>query len=222
MSFDIANPGSSRSRAVPAGEPPRRLRGITGVRPLLASICAVLLTANCTSGTSEEAAPSAEEGRLPASPDAGVFVRSCESSVLGDLGAGWRKDAVIAGPVAFVGARGYEDDPNRSFVARGPRMATAHKVLAVVVGDRPVIVSVQTRDAALFYDPSKWGQSNDVAFRRGDEVTRFEPCIGVTQRSTQFNGGFLVRRPTCVAVRVQIEGGRARVVSLSFGAGTCG
>jgi hypothetical protein len=129
---------------------------------------------------------------------------------------------VLAGPVAFVGARGYEDDPKRSFVARGPRMATAQKVLAVVVGDRPVTVSVQTRDAALFYDPSKWGQSNHVAFRRGDEVTRFEPCIGDDQRSTQFNGGFLVRRPTCVAVKVQIEGGRARVVSLSFGAGTCG
>jgi hypothetical protein len=184
-------------------------------------MCAVLLTANCTSGTSEEA-PSAGEGDPPASPDADVFVRSCESSVFGDLGAGWRKDAVLAGPVAFVGARGYEDDPKRSFVARGPRMATAQKVLAVVVGDRPVIVSVQTRDAALFYDPSKWGQSNHVAFRRGDEVTRFEPCIGDAQRSTQFNGGFLVRRPTCVAVRVQIEGGRARVVLLSFGAGTCG
>jgi hypothetical protein len=221
MSFDIANPGSNRSRALTAGEPTRRFRGITGVRPLLATICAVLLTANCTSGTSEEA-PSAEERHLPASPGAGAFVRSCESSVFGDLGAGWRKDAVLAGPVAFVGARGYEDDPKRSFVARGARMATAQKVLAVVAGDRPVTVSVQTRDAALFYDPSKWGQSNHVAFRRGDEVTRFEPCIGVTQRSTQFNGGFLVHRPTCVAVRVQIEGGRARVVSLSFGAGTCG
>ena len=221
MSFDIANPGSNRSRAVTAGEPTRRFRGITGVRSLLASICAVLLTANCTSGTSEEA-PSAEEGHSPASPDAGAFIRPCESSVFGDLGAGWRGDAVLAGPVAFVGARGYEDDPKRSFVAHGPRMATAHKVLAVVVGDRPVIVSVQTRDAALFYDPSKWGQSNHVAFRRGDEVTRFEPCIGDAQRSTQFNGGFLVRRPTCVAVRVQIEGGRARVVSLSFGAGACG
>jgi hypothetical protein len=206
-------------------EPQSPIRSIRDVRALLATMCAVVFTANCTSSND---ASSREEGRSIASPgfspipDAGVFVRSCESSVFGDLGADWRKDAVLAGPVAFVGARGYEDDPKRSFVARGPRMATAQKVLAVVVGDRPVIVSVQTRDAALFYDPSKWGQSNHVAFRRGDEVTRFEPCIGDAQRSTQFNGGFLVRRPTCVAVRVQIEGGRARVVLLSFGAGTCG
>jgi hypothetical protein len=221
MSFDIANPWIEPLAGRNGWEPTRRFRGIRGVRPLLATVCAVLLTANCTSGAPEEA-PSAEEGHPPASPNAGVFIRSCESSVFGDLGPGWRKDAVLAGPVAFVGARGYEDDAERSFVARGPRMATAQKVLAVVVGDRPVIVSVQTRDAALFYDPNKWGQSNHVAFRRGDEVTRFEPCIGDAQRSTQFNGGFLVRRPTCVAVRVQIEGGRARVVSLSFGAGTCG
>jgi hypothetical protein len=190
------------------------------VRPVLATICAVFLMANCTSGTSD-GATSPGGGFSSASSDAGVFVRSCESSVFGDLGAGWRKDAVIAGPLAFVGARGYEDDPKRLFFARKPGMATAQKVLAVVVGDRPVLVSVQRPNAALFYDPSKWGQSNHVALRRGDEATRFEPCTADSQRSTQFNGGFLVRRPTCVPVKVQIEGGQATIVSLSFGAGAC-
>jgi hypothetical protein len=113
-----------------------------------------------------------------------MFVRTCESSVTGDLGAGWCHDAVLAGPVAFVGAKGYADDPERWFVTGSPRMARAQKVLAVVDGDRPV----RARDAALFYDPSEWGQSNRVPFRRGDGVTRFEPCTE-GQKTTQFNGG---------------------------------
>ncbi|MGH2692852.1 MAG: hypothetical protein ACRDHM_10160 [Actinomycetota bacterium] len=202
----------------------RWLRSIRDVRALLATLCAVLLTANCTS--SEDASPR-DEGRSIASPGSssspedGVFVRTCESSVLGDLGAGWRRDAVLVGPVAFVGARGYENDPKRLFFARDPGMARAQKVLVVVDGDSPVVISLQTRDAALFYDPSKWGQSNRVPFRRGDEVTRFEPCTEDGQRGTQFNGGFLVRQPTCVRVGVQIEGEEPTVASLSFGAGAC-
>jgi hypothetical protein len=148
-------------------------------------------------------------------------VRSCDSSVSGDLGADWRRDAVLAGPVAFVGARGYEDDPKRLFFADDPAMARAQKVLAVVDGGRPVVVSVQMRDAALFYDPSKWGQSNRVAFRRGDAVTRFEPCLGADQLPTQFNGGFLVRRPICVLVEVRVEDEEPILVSLSFGMGQC-
>lgn len=191
----------------------------------LAAICVVLFIVNCT--PSEDASPREESRSNIPSPtsspasDADVFVRSCESSVSGDLGAGWQRGAVLAGPVAFVGAHGYEDDPKRLFLATAPGMARAQKVLAVVEGDSPVVISLRTRDAALFYDPSKWGQSNRVPFQRGDEVTRFEPCTEDTQRSTQFNGGFLVRRPTCVRVRVQNEGGETTVASLSFGAGAC-
>ena len=145
-------------------EPVGSFRSIRDVRVLLATMCAVVFTANCTSSNDTS---SREEGRSIASPgaspirDASVFVRACESSVSGDLGPGWRRDAVLVGPVAFVGARGYEDDPKRLFLVRDPGMARAQKVLAVVYGDRPVLVSVRTRDAALFYDPSKWGQSTE-------------------------------------------------------------
>jgi hypothetical protein len=96
-------------------EPVGSFRSYRDVRALIATMCAVVLPANCTSSND---ASSREEGRSIASPgssspipDAGVFVRSCESSVSGDLGAGWRRDAVLAGPVAFVGARGSKDDP---------------------------------------------------------------------------------------------------------------
>jgi hypothetical protein len=185
-------------------------------------MCAGLVLAGCT------AVPRADEPTSPSAADsaagttARIFVRPCESSVFGDLGARWREDATVVGPIAFVGAPGYADDPKGSFVARDPRMATAHKVLAVVSGDAPVLVSVDARDAALFYDPAQWGVSNHVPFRRGDEVTRFEPCTDDGQRTTQFNGGFLVRGPTCVPVRVEVEGRPDAVALLSFGAGTCG
>jgi hypothetical protein len=179
-------------------------------------VCAALLGVGCTAIPS---APPRPEGPSEAVGPHG-FVRSCESSVFGDLGAGWRRDALIAGPVAFVGARGYEDDPKRSFRTR-PGRATAFKVLLVITGDRPILVSLRTPGAALFYNPSKWGLSNNVPFRAGDEATRFEPCRDANQPSTQFNGGFLVRRPMCVPVEVRVRDEEPVLVSLSFGTGKC-
>jgi hypothetical protein len=168
--------------------------------------------------------PAAES---PASPTTGsaesvqprLFVRPCESSVYGELGAGWRRQEVVAGPVAFVGAAGYADDPPTWFAAPGDR-ATSQKVLIVVDGARPVVVSVRHLDAALAYDPDRWGTRNVVPFRSGDPRVRFEPCGG-DQRRTQFNGAFLLRGPACVPVEVRAEGGAPLFATLSFGAGDC-
>ena len=179
-------------------------------------VCAALLGPGCTAMS--PSAPTRPEGPSEAGEVHG-FVRSCESSVFGDLGAGWRRDAVITGPAAFL-ARGYEDDSKRLFRTR-PGRATAFKVLLVITGDRPITVSVRTPGAALFYNPSKWGPSNHVSFRAGDEVTRFEPCRGPDQPSTQFNGAFLVRRPMCVPVEVRVGDEDPVLVSLSFGMGKC-
>jgi hypothetical protein len=154
-------------------------------------------------------------------PDDDLFVRPCESSVYGDLGPGWRRREISAGPVTFVAARGYADDPERWFSAPAA-LARTHKVLVVVAGERPVTVSVRHPDAALAYDPERWGQTNTVPFRRGHPRTRFEPCAGDDQRATQFNGGFLLRGPACVPVEVRPQGGDPIFVTLSFGAGECG
>jgi hypothetical protein len=148
-----------------------------------------------------------------------VFVRSCESSVYGDLGPGWRRDEVAAGPVVFVAAKSYADDPPRRFSAPGDR-ATLHKVLIVVAGGDPVEVSIDHPDAALAYDEAKWGQRNRMRLEAGDPRVRFEPCPD--QGSTQFNGGILVRGPSCVPVEVEVEGGTPASATLSFGAGDCG
>jgi hypothetical protein len=161
-------------------------------------------------GAPRDPAPKAERS---------TFTRTCESSVFGDLGHGWRRGQPAAGPAIFVAAAGYADDPRRWFEGRG-ELATQQKVLLVVVGRRPVTVSVRGDDALLAYDPARWGDRRLVPFRRGDRSVRFEPCPEVS--STQFNGGFLVRRPACVEVAVRPDGEDAHSTTLSFGAGSCG
>jgi hypothetical protein len=59
-----------------------------------------------------------------------------------------------------------------------------------------------------------------MRFEAGDRRVRFEPCGG-DQRSTQFNGAFLMRGPLCVPVEVEVEGGTPAFATLSFGAGDC-
>lgn len=158
------------------------------------------------------ASPSAGSGR-------GVFVRTCGSSVSGDLGAGWRRGEVTAGPVVFVAASSYADDPAGRFGAPG-RLATSQKVLIVVDGDEPVVVSVRHPDAALAYDPARWRDRNIVPFRLGETRVGFEPCDD--RRSTQFNGAFLLRGPACAPVVVRQRGAEPVSVTISFGAGDCG
>lgn len=179
-------------------------------------ILGLVILVACTS-------PSSDEPRVRASPtqehEPGLFVRECESSVSGDLGPRWRRGEIEAGPVVFVAASGYADDPEAWFGAPGDR-ATVQKVLIVVAGGRSVTLSVRHPDAALFYDPERWGDRNVVPFRRGDPRVRFEPCGG-DQRHTQFNGAFLLRGEACVPVEVRPQGGPAIFATLSFGAGDC-
>jgi hypothetical protein len=180
------------------------------------ALCAVLLVACTSSAPAEPTVPPSptgdQTGRTP-------FVRGCDSSVYGDLGPAWRRGEITAGPVVFVGAAGYADDPEGRFGARGD-LATAQKVLIVVTGDRPVVVSVRHPDAALAYDPERWRARNVVPFRLGDPSVRFAPCGG-DQRRTQFNGAFLLTRDACVPVEVRPQAGAPIAATISFGASDC-
>lgn len=193
--------------------------------PLLLAV-AMFACTDATSGNvaaSSASAPSLPTGPTPASQsttdEATLFVRTCDSSVYGDLGGGWRRREVSARPVTFVGARGYANDPEDWFSAPAD-LATSQKVLIVVDGERPVTLSVRHRDAALAYDPDRWRLRNTVPFRLGDPLTRFEPCAGNGQQ-TQFNGAFLLKGPACVPVGVRPKGREPISITLSFGAGDC-
>lgn len=198
-----------------------------GMRGCAAVVMFTLIA--CTSASSGEGPPSLPAPSSSTSPrpssdtgseDATPFVRTCESSVEGDLGPGWRRGEISAGPVTFVGARGYADDRKDLFSAPA-ELATSQKVLVVVDGDRPVLLSVLHPDARLAYNPARWRPRNTVPFRLGYRLTRFEPCSNGDRRSTQFNGSFLLRGPACVPVEVRPAGGEPLVMMLSFGAGDC-
>jgi hypothetical protein len=187
---------------------------------VLLSAVALLACSGELAGHEPSESPSSTPGPIEPSPDRTartLFVRTCESSVFGDLGADWRRGQIAAGPLVFVGAAGYADDPGDRFAAPG-RLATSQKVLIVVRGARPVEVSVRHPGAALAYDPARWGDRNVVPFGGGDPRVRFEPCGG-DRRWTQFNGAFLLRGPGCVPVEVRPADRGPTVVTISFGAG---
>lgn len=185
------------------------------MRPILYLVAVALVS--CTGADAEETGASSAPPSATAA-DRAMFVRRCDSRVSGALGAGWRKGEVKAGPVVFVGARGYADDRPSLYAAPRDR-ATVHKVLLVVTGARAVEITVRHPDAALFYDERRWRDRNVVPFRLGDPRTRFEPCGGGL--ATQFNGGFLLRGPACVPVEVRVAGEVPVFATLSFGAGDC-
>jgi hypothetical protein len=141
------------------------------------------------------------------------YVRTCSTSQFGDLGQGWRERAVVAGPLAFVGARN----------GLAPSLFP-HKVLIVVDPNRVVTVTVALRSRAhstLGYNGIHSGTGR-VPLARGTSSVRFEACGAVASRAawnrgTQFGGYFLVAGARCVHIDVATAGKVLRR-KLSFGA----
>jgi hypothetical protein len=180
-------------------------------------------TVSCTPATKAPAPSTDSTVAQPTGPTASPptdasspmpFVRSCDTSVFGDLGRGWREGAVLAGPLAFVGARGYADAPARTLEGRGDRWS-GQKVLVRVTGGAVVTVEIAREArafAGLLYDPSHF---NTNVPERAVAAVRFEPCPA--QSATQFNGAFLVDGVRCVPVTVTVEGMQPQDRVLEFG-----
>jgi hypothetical protein len=160
--------------------------------------------------------------------DGSTFVRTCRSSAHGDLGRDWRREAVVAGRLAFVGMgrprRAAELEP----VDTG--RATPLKVLVVVEpGSAPTVtIAPASRGrAALGYNPIRHdGSGRGVPLADGTTGVRFVGCRAVASREpwnrgTQFPGYFLVARAGCVRVEVQTQGTVLRR-TLPFGVARCG
>lgn len=78
------------------------------------------------------------------------------------------------------------------------------KYVLVVDGDAtgPVSVSIAGPDrneVRLIYDPSR----QRPTWEEADHTVKFWPCDGI---DAQFNGGFIVREPTCATIIVNDEG----------------
>jgi hypothetical protein len=182
-----------------------------GVRILLALLLALVV-----------AVPALADDREP-------YVRTCSSSAYGDLGRGWRENAVIAGHLAFVGLGG----PRRSAQLDpvDPGRANPLKVLVVVdpnAAPTLTIARASRRNAALGYNVDEIhrdGSGKGVPLADGTTSVRFHACRVVRSREpwnrgTQFPGYFLVARPGCVQVDVATQGKILRR-TLRFGVARC-
>ena len=150
------------------------------------------------------------------------YVRSCSTSQFGDLGEGWREQALVAGHVAFVGAGGRS---NRMALERLPAgKAMPHKILVVVdpnAGPTVTIAPGSRAYAALGYNAIRHNGTG-LPLSAGAESVRFQACRPDRfrepwNRGTQFGGYFLVLGARCVHVDIATQGKVLRR-KLSFGA----
>jgi hypothetical protein len=197
----------------------------------LAAVALVVALAACTG----EAPAGRAAGTTTATPTTaappgppGTFVRTCESSVYGDLGTGWRTRSVVVGPLAFVALCDAATQPASDFRRRGGRYQGL-KVLAVVEVGATVTLTVpaaERRHLSLLYDPDAWNEVNGYRIADGDTAVTFRSCppaqTPLGADGTQFNGGFLVDGPRCATLEVSTPRWKApRRVTVSFGAGRC-
>jgi hypothetical protein len=201
----------------------------------LAAAGLVVALAACTAeapagravGSTAAPSPTTAAPTRPPGP-AGAFVRTCESSVYGDLGDGWREQSVVVGPLAFVALRYAARQPAVDFRRRGGRYQGL-KALAVVKAGATVTLTVpaaERRHLSLLYDPGAWKEDNRYRIADGDTAVTFQSCppaqTPLGADGTQFNGGFLVAGPRCATLEVSTPQWRApRRVTVSFGAGRC-
>jgi hypothetical protein len=198
--------------------------------PALLVVAATLLaacTSSSTSGAERGLPPGTNDTTPTVSPSPVVsFVRTCRSSIYGELGARWRRDALVIGPVAFIGLGWVGSAPDQRFQPKDGRLEPL-KVLAIVEAGPPVTVTVAPEgQVALVYDAQKFNSAREVS--DGDISVTFAPCrrgqtpfseFGATGATTQFNGGFIIGAPGCVEISVTSRLGAIAEGFVSFGEG---
>lgn len=216
--------------------------GRAGFRVSALLLAAALVAAACSSGGAKphpplnaSASPGSVAGPTESSspgPVPGAFVRTCQTSVYGDLGKGWRKDknAVVVGPLALLFPGGYANAPRKFFVRHGTGYYS-QKVLAVVEQGATVTIAVAPAVSgvvSLLYDPERFNQSGGYEVSDGERAVTFKACargkalIGPPNSATQFPGGFIVAGPRCVPLEVWLGNDSTPTYRwLSFGASHC-
>ena len=121
------------------------------------------------------------------------------------------------GPVAFIGLHRIADrDALEGFRTRdGYSVKTP---LAVRAG-RVVTVSVSAPGYLTFVHGRRVRRVRFIACDRDEPAFSYDGKVGGV---TGFPGGFFLREPACVAVRVAVRGGRRYSALVPFGTGGCG
>ncbi len=160
-------------------------------------------------------------------------MRDCGTSVYGDLGgSAFLPASVVAGPLAFVQARGYARSTS-SFAGIGGGRYRPMKLLTVVRTGwvaRVVVPAAHRENVSLAYDRER--SNTPIAPGEGVHEVTFASCppgrpfLGPSaERWTQFNGSIVVAGRRCVTLAVYAakQGHELpslpQVARLSFGAG---
>ena len=196
----------------------------------------LVMAASCTGGGGGTPSPSASvrATRPPTteSPPAEIpspFVRTCESAVYGQLAPNWMTRSVVVGPLAFAGLKNAARERARDFQRR-PGGYDAVKELVVIRTGSTATVSIprfEWKYVAFLYDPAaspsgnrgRWWLISD-----GERAVTFRACrqgeSPYGSGPTQYNGGFIVDGPRCVALDVRIGDQMPKRVVVSFGTGS--
>jgi hypothetical protein len=166
--------------------------------------------------TGDGGAPPSQVPLRPSEAEASPFVRTCDTSVFGDLGRGWIEEAIVVGPVAFVGARRGYGSTVGGFKDLNEGKGMPFKLLVVVHDQEPATIRLEpgTNSVRLMYNPASF---NANRLSEGNEAITFQPCGGGPQH-TQFNGGMLLGTPACVTVIVEMAEERIGTASIPLGA----
>jgi hypothetical protein len=138
-----------------------------------------------------------------------------------------RRKSVFAGPVVFFGAKGYRNDPRRSF---WPSRRVEHRGVKVRIGvDAERVVTMELSRRTRRHAVIEIGLDQRPYRVRGPRV-ELRACPAdatvagrrVGRRTSFVGGGFRLDGPRCVKLALAIEG-RAEPLTrrIAFGRGTC-
>jgi hypothetical protein len=189
-------------------------------------VCALVAAAALTlaAGGDESTTGGGVDAAAAAEPEPET-VRPCRTAVFGELEPGWRRRAVVAGPLALL-----------PYLERRPELFVPDaelKVIAVVDAGARVTLAVpeaERRRISLLYDFGGPRLNRLFRLSNGTSSVRFSACSrsgaeypvpgGYPGGESQFNGGFFVRDAHCAAIDVWVEGRTSPIRRwLPFGVG---
>jgi hypothetical protein len=148
-------------------------------------------------------------------------VVGCDFAIfgVGPRARNWKEQAVVVGPVAFVGLR-LQTDKKQFQPVQGEYQPVK---VPLQIGPDPVTLRVVPSDRnylSLLYDRAKWKDSGLYSVSDGDVETTFVPCRD--EKTTTFAGGLIVVGPRCASVDLYIGNAQVpRRVDLPFGLRNC-
>jgi hypothetical protein len=129
----------------------------------------------------------------------------------GGLQAGFRRRALILGPLALGNLRTYTS--RQPLPGKVDGRYGAYEVIAIVKAGAAPVLSLPRSEwstVGLLYDPGKFRDDGAYRIRDLDQVVRFHACNAASFNHgvSQFDGGFVVSRPQCVRFTVSTLNGR--------------